>query len=126
MASANIAGPSVAVPTITLHSATWGFKPAETSDTQAAARAFDMVGLDVGERPGSLKTGNGWNCRMRSDAEENPIAGQHARPAVIETHLQRFRRHEAPAPHDQFGPGHLVVLQMQVDLAVDHLALALA
>src|SRR5215831_6713140 len=61
------------------------------------------------------------NCRMRSDAEENPIAGQHARPAVIETRLQRSRRHKAPGPHDQLGAGHLVVLQMQVDLAVDHL-----
>src|SRR5215472_9215811 len=77
-------------------------------------------------RPVSLKTGNGWNCRMRSDAEENPIAGQHARHAVIETRLQRSRRHKAPGPHDQLGAGHLVVLQMQVDLAVDHLALALA
>src|SRR5262249_35282639 len=29
-------------------------------------------------------------------------------------------------PDDQLGAGHLVVLQMQIDLAVDHLALALA
>ena len=40
---------------------------------------------------------------MRSDAEENTIAGQHARPSVVERHLQRFRRHKTARPHDQFG-----------------------
>jgi hypothetical protein len=33
-----------------------------------------LESLDVGERTGSLETGNARNCRMRSDAEENPIA----------------------------------------------------
>src|SRR5262249_26377313 len=93
---------------------------------QMRRQVIEFESLDVGERPGSLKTGNGWNCRMRSDAEENPIAGQHARPAVIETRLQRSRRHKAPGPHDQLGAGHLVVLQMQVDPPVDHPALSLA
>jgi hypothetical protein len=66
------------------------------------------------------------NCRLRSDAEENTIAGQHARPSVVERHLQRFRRHKTARPHDQFGAGRLVVLQMQFYFAVNHVAFAFA
>ena len=40
-------------------------------------------------------------------------------------HLQRSRRDKASISHDQLGPGHLVILQMRVDLALDHFALAL-
>src|SRR5262249_61117735 len=49
----------------------------------------------------------------------------YARPAIIETHLERFRRHKAPVTHDQFGAGRLVIVQMRSDLAADHVALAL-
>ena len=64
-------------------------------------------------RPGTSR-----NCRVRSEVEENLVARQHARAAVIQVHLERLRRHEAPAPHDQFGAARLVVLQMQGDLAL--------
>ena len=63
---------------------------------------------------------------VRSDVEENLLARQHARPAVIEAHLERLRRHKTPCPHDQFGAARLVVLQVRGNLALDHVALALA
>jgi hypothetical protein len=66
------------------------------------------------------------NCRVRSDIEKNLVAGQHTRPAVIQADLERFWHHKAPSPHDQFGAGRLVVPQMQGNLAVDHIPLALA
>ena len=62
---------------------------------------------------------------MRSDIDEHAIAGQHARSAVIEMHLERFRCDKAAASHDQLGAGRLVIMQMRVDLALDHVALAL-
>ena len=49
---------------------------------------------------------------------------QHARAAIIQANLQRLWRHKAPIPNDQFGAGRSEVLQMQIDLATDHSALA--
>ena len=49
---------------------------------------------------------------------------QHARAAIIQANLQRLWRHKAPIPNDQFGAGRSEVLQMQIDLATDHIALA--
>src|SRR5258708_2093384 len=49
----------------------------------------------------------------------------HARPAVIELHLERLRRHKTAGPPDQFVARRFLVLQMEVDLALDHVALAL-
>ena len=40
--------------------------------------------------------------------------------------FEHLGRDETSAPHDQFGAARPVVLQMQFDLAVDHVALALA
>jgi len=61
-----------------------------------------------------------------ADVEEDLVGCQHARPAVVEAHLERFRRHEMPRPHDQLGAAVLVVPQVRGNLAVDHVALALA
>lgn len=81
--------------------------------------------LDMGERPGGLEPGNGGNCCVRSDVDENALARQHAPTAIIEMHLQRFRRHKAPVAHDQLRAGRFVVVQMRGDFAFDHVALAL-
>jgi hypothetical protein len=46
---------------------------------------------------------------VRSDVEEHLVAHQYARPAAIQPHLERSRRHKTSRPHDQFGPARLVV-----------------
>ena len=86
----------------------------------------ELESLDMGQRPGRLEARNVRDCRVRSEVEENLVARQHPRAAVVQVHLERFRRHKTPGPHDQFGAACLVVPQMQGDLAVDHVALALA
>src|ERR1700756_4344816 len=73
-----------------------------------------------------LEAGNARDCRVRSDIEENLVTRQHARPAVIEAHLKRFRSDKAPSPHDQLATGCLVLVQMKANLALDHVAFALA
>ena len=45
--------------------------------------------LDMRQRPGRLEAGNVRNCRMRAQVEENPLAGEHARAAVVEVHFER-------------------------------------
>ena len=78
------------------------------------------------KRPGSLEAWQLWNCCVRSGIEKNLFSRQHARAAVIQLHLERFRCHETPGPHDQFGAARLVISQMRRDFAVDHVALASA
>src|SRR5439155_3205521 len=51
--------------------------------------------------------------RVCADIEEDLVGRQHARPAVVEAHLERFRRHEMPRPHDQLGAAVLVVPQVR-------------
>src|SRR5262249_32824382 len=94
-------------------------------DDQMRRQVIEFESLDMGERPGSRETKHGGNCRTRSDVDENLRAGEYARPAIIESHLQRVRRHEAPVTNDQLGTGRLVIVQMRSDLAADHVALAL-
>src|SRR5262252_529433 len=80
----------------------------------------------MGERQGGLEAGNTRNCCVRTDVEENLVARQHACAAVIEAYLERLWRHKTPGPHDQFAAGCLIEMQMQRNLALDHIPLALA
>ena len=82
--------------------------------------------LDIGERAGGLKPRNVRNGRARADVEEDLIARQHARPAIIEAHLERFGSHETPGPHDELGAAVFVVAHVRRNLGVDHVTLALA
>ena len=93
---------------------------------QMRRQVVELQSLDMGERPGGLEARNVRDCRVRSEVEENLVARQHPRAAVIQVHLERFRCHETPGPHDQFGAARLVVLQMRGDFAFNHVALALA
>src|SRR6266436_1302353 len=89
-------------------------------------QVVEFQSLNICERSGSLEARNARNCRVRSDVKENLVARQHARPAVIQAHLERFWCHKTPSPHDQFGSARLVVLQMHGNQVVHHVALALA
>ena len=92
---------------------------------QMRRKVVEFQGLDICERPGCCEAGNIGDCRVRSDIDEDLIAGKHARAAVIQVHLDGLRRREAPRAHDQFGAARLIVLHMDCDLGLDHVALAL-
>ncbi len=85
-----------------------------------------LQSFDMGERPRRLEAGDVRNCRVRSEIEKNPVARQRARPAVVQLHFECLRRRKPPASHDQFGAARLVVVQMQRDFLLNHVALALA
>src|SRR5262249_56491371 len=80
-------------------------------DDQMRRQVIEFESLDMGERPSSLETRHGGNCRTRSDVDENLRAGEYARPTIIEMHLERFRRPTTPVSHDQLGPRPLVIFQ---------------
>ena len=63
---------------------------------QMRRQVVELQRLDMRERPGRLEAGNVRDGRVRSDVEEDLLAGQHARAAVVQAHLERLRRHEAP------------------------------
>src|SRR5215469_8638862 len=70
-----------------------------------SVRRTALVGsLYIGERLGSLEVRNARYLRVRSDVEEHLVAHEYARPAAIQAHLERSRRHKTSRPHDQFGP----------------------
>src|SRR6516225_939881 len=87
---------------------------------------IELQSLDMREGLGRLQTRNIRNGRMRPDVKENLISRQHARPVVVESHFDGFRRHKTAAAHDQFGAACLVVLQVLRNLTLHHRALALA
>jgi hypothetical protein len=87
---------------------------------------IELERLDMRQRSGSLKAGNAGNRRMRTQVQEDPLAGKNPRTAVVQVHFDGLRRDETPASQDQLGTTGAVVVQMQFDLAVDHVALALA
>ena len=63
----------------------------------------ELESLDMGQRPSRLEPRNIWDQRMRSEIEENLVARQRPRAAIIQPHLKGFRGHEAAGSHDQFG-----------------------
>src|ERR1700722_727425 len=81
--------------------------------------------FDMGQRFGRLESRDIGNGCARFQVEEHLGADEGARAAVIEAHFERFRRDEAPAPHDQFRAACFVVAQMGVHERLDHVALAL-
>jgi hypothetical protein len=93
---------------------------------QVLGQPVEFERLDVGERLGAREAGGGRDRRARPHVKENPLARQHARAAVAQTYLERFRRHEPPIPHDQLGAALPVQVQVQSDQPLDHLALPLA
>lgn len=64
--------------------------------------------------------------RTRARVDHNGLAMQGANPAVTEGHLDRFRRHEAAVPHDEFRAARPVLVEVHRDQPVDHLAFAVA
>src|SRR5258707_5761343 len=89
-------------------------------------QVVELQSLNMCERSGGLEARNARNYRWRSDVQENLAARQLACPAVIQAHLERFGCHKTPSPHDQFGAARLVLLEMEINFAVNHVALALA
>jgi len=63
---------------------------------QMRRHIVELQSLDMGERPRRFETRNARNGRVRSDVEENLLAREHTRPAVVEADLERFRRHKTP------------------------------
>src|SRR5271166_3781997 len=61
---------------------------------------------------------------MRPEIESHAIAGQHARTAVVQAHLDGLRRDEPACTHDQLGAAGLVILEVHGNQADDHVALA--
>jgi hypothetical protein len=79
----------------------------------------------LGQRPRLFETRNRRDCRVRSNVEKHPLTDQLPCAAVIKVYFQRLWGNEASTAHNQFGTTRAVVLQVQFDLAIDHIALAL-
>jgi hypothetical protein len=103
-------------------------------DTDIAAPQHDQVRrqvvelkcFDMGERTSCLETWDVRNSCMRTNIDDNLIAGKQAGASIVQRDLHGFRAHEAAAAHDEFDATLPVGLQMEGDLAIDHVLLAAA
>src|SRR5262249_52372824 len=89
-------------------------------------QVIEIGSLDFRERSSSIEPGSARNCRRCPHVDEPLVARQHARATAIEAHFERLRFHKTPIAQDQFGSACFVVLQMRGNLALNHVAFALA
>src|SRR5262245_12643994 len=61
---------------------------------------------------------------MRADIDDDLAADQHAFATVVQGNFDRFRRDETSASHDELGTAGLIGVEVEGDLAVDHVLLA--
>jgi hypothetical protein len=115
-----------AAPEATVRLAQFEADVASAEHDEMRGHVVELERLDIGERPGGLEARNARDRRVRSDVEEHLVSHKYPRPAVVQAHLQRSRRHKTSRPHDQFGAARRVILQMRGNLGVNHVALALA
>ena len=97
---------------------------AAADDDQVVGQSIEFERLDVGERLCRRKARNIRDRGMCPEIESHAIAGQHARTAVVQTHLDGLGRDEPARAHDQLGAAGLVIVEVHGDQAVDHIALA--
>ena len=91
---------------------------------QVSRQIIKLQNLYVRERLGRLQARNVWNCRMRSDVEENLVGRQLTGASVVQTYFKGFRRDKMSGANDELGAARLVDLQVLGNLTLDHLALA--
>src|SRR5262245_30150968 len=87
---------------------------------QVRGHAVKLERHDVGERPGVSEPSDGRDYCARSCVEKYTLAPKYSSSADPQTHLQRFRRHEPPISHDQFGAALPVEILMQGDERIHH------
>jgi hypothetical protein len=66
------------------------------------------------------------NSRMRSGIDDNLVAAQRARLAIVQLRFDGFRRNETPSARDQLGTARCIRLQVKRNFTFGHAALALA
>ena len=91
---------------------------------QMRRKMVELEHLDVGQRAGRLEAGNVGNGGVRAEIEDNRAAGEPTDAAVVECDLHLLRADEPPASHDELRAALRVGLQVERDLAFDHILLA--
>ena len=62
----------------------------------------------------------------RAGIDDDILAAKRARPAVVQLGFDGLGADETPRAHDQFRAALLVIVEMNIDEVLDHLALAFA
>ena len=82
--------------------------------------------LDVRERPRLDQPRNRFQRGPRARIDDDILAAKRARPAVGQLNLDGLGGDETPRTHNQFRAALPVMVEMDVDKVLDHLALAFA
>ena len=78
----------------------------------------------MGERPGGREARDVRNGGVRAQIEDDLGAGERAGATVVQRDLDGLWADEASAPHDELRAALLVGLEVNRDLALDHVLLA--
>src|SRR5262245_55908804 len=84
----------------------------------------ELQNLDMSKRSGRRQTGNARDCGMCADVDDYLAADQHALATVVQGNFDRSRRDETPASHDELGTAGLIGIEVEGDVAVDHVLFA--
>ena len=90
---------------------------------QMRRHVVEFERLDMGERVRVRQARNIRHSGMRADVDHDLVAGKHARAAFVQRDIDCLRADETATAHDKFGTCLLVGIQMQLDLAIDHVLL---
>ena len=71
-----------------------------------------------------LEAGDIRHGRARTDIHDNLVTGEQAGAASVQGDLDGLRAHEASAAHDEFDAALLVGIQVECDVAINHILLA--
>src|SRR6266850_2969148 len=94
-------------------------------DQEMFRDVIKFQGLDVGKRLRLGQSRNWLKRGARAGVDDDILAAKRALPAVGQLGFDGLGANEAPCPHYQFRAALLVVVEMNVDQAPHHLALAL-
>src|SRR5262249_45430783 len=97
---------------------------ATAEHNETPRRLLEFEGLDMRQRLRRSKAANLGDRGMRPEVEEQLIGREHARAAVVESHLKRLRGDKISLAGDQLGAARLEVFPVELDFMADHVALA--
>src|SRR5271165_857734 len=97
-----------------------------SDDEEVLGQTIQFQRFNVGQRFGFFEAGHIGKGRACADVQKDPIARKNERGAIVRSHLDRLWRHEARFAHNQLGAAVFEFIEVHLDEAVDHLALARA
>src|ERR1700677_3574257 len=91
---------------------------------EVLGQTIQFKDFDIRHRIGFAQARSRRNSRTRAQIQKYPLAFDRSPSSIVEAHLKRFWASESSLAHHQLSAGLLVLLHVDRNQRVDHLALA--